>query len=260
MKQIFYQVDAFTDKIFGGNPAGVCPLDEWLSDKLMQKIAAENNLSETAFFVKEGEKYHIRWFTPHIEMDLCGHATLASAYVINKYTNDKSDKIIFTSLSGELVVEVKGNIYELDFPAREGEETDFPRDTEKTFGKEPVKCIKARDYLLIFDEDEDFIKNMRPDFGTLKTYDVTGIIVSNKGQSCDFVSRFFAPGAGIEEDPVTGSSHCTLIPYWAETLGKNELLAKQLSERGGVLYCKMEGDRVKIGGKAVTYLTGEIEI
>ncbi len=259
MKLPIYQVDAFTKKVFAGNPAAICPLDEWIDPDLMQKIALENNLSETAFFVKKEDFYELRWFTPTSEMDLCGHATLASAFVIfNVFDSD--EKILkFQTKSGLLTVEKDGEQFVLDFPSRPAEKSEIPEGLIEAIGKEPKEVLRARDYLLVY-ESEDEIRGIAPNFAELLKINTHAVIVTSKGETSDFVSRFFAPEVGVFEDPVTGSAHCTLIPYWAEKLNKTKLFAKQVSERGGELYCELVGDRVKIGGTAVHYLKGEIEV
>ncbi|HEY5533348.1 MAG TPA: PhzF family phenazine biosynthesis protein [Ignavibacteria bacterium] len=260
MKIKIYQVDAFTNKLFSGNPAAVCPLEEWLPEEKMQCIATENNLSETAFFVRKGDRFHIRWFTPALEVDLCGHATLASAHVIFNHLNYAGDEIKFDSKSGILKVRKEGNMLLLNFPTDEFKEVLAPEALVAGFGKEPMETHKGKwDYLLVFSSQKE-IENLDPNFFLLRKANVRGIIVTAKGSKVDFVSRFFAPRSGVPEDPVTGSSHTTLIPYWAQKLGKKELTAKQLSKRRGKLKCRLLDDRVEIGGEAVTYMIGEIEI
>jgi PhzF family phenazine biosynthesis protein len=260
MRLDIYQVDAFTKKVFGGNPAAICPLNEWLDAELMQKIALENNLSETAFFVKKGDAYEIRWFTPTYEIDLCGHATLASAFVIFECLKLEESLIKFHShKSGSLSVEKKGDLMILDFPSRLVSPAEPPKGLIEAIGKQPKEVLKARDYFLVYESEEEVL-DINPNFSNLLKIDAHGFIVTAKGDSSDFVSRFFAPEVGVFEDPVTGSSHCNLIPFWAERLGKTELFARQISARGGELFCKLKGDRVKIGGNAVLYLKGEIVI
>jgi PhzF family phenazine biosynthesis protein len=254
-----YQIDAFTDKIFGGNPAAVCPLESWPEDELMQNLAAENNLSETAFFVKNDFGYALRWFTPEMEIDLCGHATLATAYVLFNYLNYGSEKIIFDSKSGILEVTKNNGLITLDFPATKPWPEKAPKNLIKGLGAKPKEVLKSRDYLAVFD-DEETILAIKPDFEILKKLDALGIIVTAPGREADFVSRFFAPAAGINEDPVTGSAHVTLVPYWAEVLGKKELHAYQLSKRKGELFCTDADDRVLISGNAATYSIGAIVI
>ncbi len=261
MKTKIYQIDAFTDKVFHGNPAAVCVLDEWPADEKMQQIAAENNLAETAFAIRKGDDFELRWFTPTTEVDLCGHATLATAFVLYKYFNYPLDKINFYSInSGILSVEKKGNELILDFPTDIYEETEIPHDLISALDKKPVEAFKGKtDYLLIFATQKD-IEEIKPDFNLLSGIKARGIIVSAPGNETDFVSRFFAPEVGVNEDPVTGSAHTTLIPYWSKRFNKNVLTAKQLSKREGYLHCEYLGERVKISGQAVTYLIGEIEI
>lgn len=257
--QIF-QADAFASGLFKGNPAAVVPLKEWLPDLIMQQIAAENNLSETAFFIPEGDHFHIRWFTPKAEVKLCGHATLATAHVLFNELNFQGKQIEFNSKSGILTVRKTKDKLQLDFPA------DFALDVEpvsafsEAFGAKPLATLKGRtDYLLLFDSEET-IQNIKPNFHLLNQTVARGIMVTAKGNEVDFVSRFFAPGVGIDEDPVTGSAHTTLVPFWAKHLNKTEMTALQLSERGGQLWCSLSGERVLIAGKAVTYLRGEIDI
>jgi predicted PhzF superfamily epimerase YddE/YHI9 len=259
MKIPYYEVAAFTSKPFGGNPAGVCLLPTWLPDATLQNIAAENNLSETAFLVPRGNDYELRWFTPEMEVDLCGHATLASAFVLFTQAGFKGDAIRFHSKSGLLGVSRAGEVLELDFPSRPPQPCAVPDPLIRGLGKAPVQVLKSRDYFALFASEAD-VRALKPDFATLATLDALGIIATALGKDCDFVSRFFAPGAGVPEDPVTGSAHCTLIPYWAEQLGKTELFARQVSKRGGELFCRLAGERVRIGGKAVLYLRGEIEL
>ncbi len=255
-----YQVDAFTDHIFGGNPAAVCPLKEWLDTETMQKIAMENNLSETAFFVPKLDYFEIRWFTPKVEINLAGHPTLATSWVIFNELKYQKDRIKFISpLSGELNIEKKGDLIEMDFPTNKPEPISVPENVAKALGKEPVEVLNARDLLVVYKTQAD-IENIKPDFGMLEEIDTFGIIITAPGNDCDFVSRFFAPRAGINEDPVTGSAHTILIPYWAEKLGKNNLSAIQLSERIGKLGCEYHGDRVKISGTARLFMKGEIFI
>ena len=260
MKLEIYQVDAFAKEVFKGNPAAVCPLEEWIDAELMQKIALENNLSETAFFVKNDDIYEIRWFTPTFEIDLCGHATLASAFVIFEYLKAEESLVKFQShKSGELKVEKNGDVLTLDFPSRPVAKCDAPAGLIEAVGKSPKEIFKARDYFLVY-ENEQEILDIAPNFSKLLEIDAHGFIVTAKGENSDFVSRFFAPEVGVFEDPVTGSAHCNLIPFWAERLGKTEMFARQISQRGGRLFCKLEGDRVKIGGTAVLYSKGEIYV
>ncbi len=261
MKIKLYQIDAFTDKVFGGNPAAVCVLDTWLDDAVMQNIAAENNLAETAFVVKAGEDYEIRWFTPTVEVDLCGHATLAAAYVLFRYYNHPTNPLnLHSRRSGLLRVEKAEDELTLDFPADTLAPAKTPEALIKAFGKAPQETYKGKtDYLLVFPSQDD-VEGFNPDTNLVNSVPARGIIVSAPGKDVDFVSRFFCPQVGIVEDPVTGSAHTTLAPYWSERLGKKTLTAKQLSARQGNLTCQHLGERVKITGKAVTYLTGEIEV
>jgi len=256
----FYQVDAFTDRLFGGNPAGVCPLEQWLADDVMQKIAMENNLSETAFFMKKDDGFHIRWFTPKVEVNLCGHATLASAHVIFQYLAYMEEVISFESRSGILNVRKEGDLLVLDFPANKPQRTSLPDGFVQALNITPVQCFRGNeDYLLLYKSQQE-IEALVPDFKRLEKVDARAVIVTAPGNHSDFVSRFFAPRVGVDEDPVTGSAHTVLIPFWAEKLGKTEMKAMQLSRRGGTLFCRLRDDRVDIGGKAVTFLKGEISL
>jgi len=256
----YFQIDAFTSNLFGGNPAGVCLLEQWPTDETMQAIGAENNLSETAFLVPSGPgQYDLRWFTPEIEVDLCGHATLASAFVIFRYVDKELAAVSFNTKSGLLSVVKDGDRLTMDFPSRPPSPCPPPEDLIKGLEVTPLEVHRSRDFLALL-ESEDQVRQLRPDFQSLARLDATGIIVTAKGQSSDFVSRFFAPAVGIPEDPVTGSAHCSLIPYWAGRLGKSELHAFQVSRRGGELFCRDAGDRVHISGRAVTYLQGTINI
>ena len=260
MKIKFYQVDAFTDKLFGGNPAGVCPLEEWLPDDVMQSIAFENNLAETAFFIINGKDFELRWFTPLSEVDLCGHATLATAHVIFNHLGYSREKIVFHSRSGELTVRQNEELLVLNFPADNTRKIEIVEELYNGFGKKPLEMFKGKtDYMLVYETQKD-IEDMIPDFNLIEKSKARGVIVTAKGDEVDFVSRFFAPLVGINEDPVTGSAHTTLIPYWAEKLGKKELTAMQLSNRKGNLLCKLINGRVEIAGNAVTYLEGSIKI
>lgn len=259
--QIF-QVDAFTNKPLSGNPAAVCPLAEWLADETMLKIAAENNLSETAFFVKRNDDYEIRWFTPTIEINLCGHATLATSFVIFNCLNLEDERIKFYShRSGDLSVEKQGDVLVLDFPKYDLTETVILRDTVEAVGKMPQQMWETQGNMaMLLFETEDDVKNLKPDMSALSKLPFDEVIVTAKGNEADFVSRLFAPRIGIPEDPVTGATHCSLIPYWARQLRKEKLYARQLSARGGELFCQLNGERVKIGGNAVLYLKGEIYV
>jgi PhzF family phenazine biosynthesis protein len=255
-----YQVDAFTEKIFGGNPAAVCPLHDWLPDALMQQIAAENNLAETAFFVPKGSGFHIRWFTPKAEVDLCGHATLASAHVMFNYLAYEKDEIVFDSRSGKLKVRKKSDLLTLDFPVDVPEAIEAPSFLLEAFSEKPLEVLKGKmDYLLVFSGQHQ-VEKMSPKFELIAKAESRGAIITARGKEVDFVSRYFAPQFGIPEDPVTGSAHTVLTPYWAKKLGKTEMNAIQLSERRGYLHCKLAGNRVEISGKACTYLIGEIEL
>ncbi len=257
----YYQVDAFAEKAFAGNPAGICPLEEWLPDKMMQNIAMENNLSETAFFVHEGECFHLRWFTPVLEVDLCGHATLAAAFVVFEQLNHPEPVIRFQTRSGILSVEKDGNDLMIDFPSRPPSKCDAPDGLLESFNMKPDQVMRnERDYFLVFKTAAE-IGALKPDFGRLARVECLGVITTAPGEGeVDFVSRFFAPSAGINEDPVTGSAHVCLTPYWADALGKKALLAHQISRRGGVIRCEANGDRVRISGKARLFMTGEIVI
>lgn len=261
MKLKIYQVDAFAEKVFSGNPAAVCPLSKWPSDSLLQNIALENNLSETAFYVKDGNEYLIRWFTPTTEVDLCGHATLATAHVLFHHENHHGDEINFRSpRSGTLKVSRNEHLLTLDFPTDTLDKIQWFGEMNAGFNIIPIEGYKGKtDYLLVF-ENEDQIKKIKPNYSGISTWKVRGVIVTAKGKKADFVSRFFAPQSGVNEDPVTGSAHTTLKPYWAEKLGKKELSAIQLSDRKGYLTCKYGGDRVHISGQSRTYLMGEIYV
>ncbi len=259
MKQKLYQVDAFADKLFEGNPAAVCPLNEWLPDTTLQQIAMENNLSETAYFVKEEDGYGLRWFTPVAEVDLCGHATLAAAHVLFEHLQYKEAVISFSSNSGQLSVRKESGMLSMNFPASHREEVVPPQNLMEALGTNSDKVFKETDYMVVLD-DEEQVKNLDPNFFLLNRIKTRGIIVTAPGSEYDFVSRFFAPAVGINEDPVTGSAHTMLAPYWSEILGKKQMKARQVSPRGGTVYCNVLGERVEIAGNAVTYLEGMIEI
>lgn len=261
MKLKMYQVDAFADKVFSGNPAAVCPLDQWMADDILQSIAMENNLAETAFYVKDGNQFQLRWFTPTLEVDLCGHATLATAYVLFHHEGFQSDTVHFHSpRSGPLSVKRKENILTLNFPVDILEPADVTSSLIAGFDIPPKMAFKGKsDYLLIYEKEED-IKKLTPNMDQIAKIKARGVIVTAKGNEVDFVSRFFAPQSGVDEDPVTGSAHTTLTPYWSRQLNKVELTARQLSRRGGNLKCKLIDDRVEIGGHAHLYLIGEIFI
>ena len=257
MQYQIFQVDSFTNEVFKGNPACVVPLKEWLSDDILLKIAKENAVAETAFFIHEGDIFHLRWFTPDLEMDLCGHATLATAHAIKSELNYSSDKIYFKTLSGNLSVCFDFDFYYLNFPSRKADKTILPNEIKSALNIQPKEVFKSRDYMLVYDNEQD-IKNIRIDRFIFDKINLNkgGVIVTAKGTTTDFVSRFFTPQATILEDPVTGSAHCTLIPYWSELLSKKQLLSLQISDRGGVLYCENNDDRVLIGGQAVVFSKG----
>lgn len=259
MRLQIYQIDAFTNEQFKGNPAAVCILKNWISDNLMQNIAKENNLSETAFCVnKKNNIYDLRWFTPEQEIDLCGHATLATAFAIFKYIDGTLNEVIFNTQSGILKVFRNKDLMTMLFPSRPGEKCPITQEIIEGLGRKPKELYKSRDYMAVFDTEEEVI-NLKPNFELLKKLDVFGIIATAKGNEVDFVSRYFAPKCGVQEDPVTGSAHCALVPYWKKVLKKNTFLANQLSERGGQLYCTDLGGKIEISGKAVSYLEGYIK-
>jgi len=256
----FYQIDAFTSRVFAGNPAGVCFLDAWPEDGLLQSIAFENNLSETAFLVDRADgSRDLRWFTPKIEVDLCGHATLASAFAIFEFVAPGTSTAVFHTKSGMLSVDRQGDLLFMDLPARPPEPVEPPSNLAEMLGLEPLHVLGSRDLFVVFEEEEQ-VRHVAPDLARIATLDYLGLIVTAKGRSCDFVSRFFAPRAGIPEDPATGSAHCTLVPYWSRRLDKKRLHAQQLSARGGEIFCVDEGARVLIGGRAATYLAGTITV
>jgi PhzF family phenazine biosynthesis protein len=259
MKLPIYKIDAFASRPFSGNPAAVVLLQDWLPDETLQKIAAENNLSETAFVIPREDICPLRWFTPTVEVDLCGHATLAAGHVLSSYVYPSVTKLSFSTRSGILHVERAGELLSLDFPARPGKSVPVPDELIAALGAKPCECLLARDLLAVFD-DESIVQNLRPDFTRLAAIDVFAVIVSAPGKTADFVSRFFAPRGGVPEDPATGSAHCTLAPYWAKRLGKNSLSARQLSARGADIHCELRDDRVLISGHVVEYLRGEITI
>lgn len=260
MRIPYYQLDAFTSSVFAGNPAGVCLLDHWLDDRTMQAIAAENNLSETAFLVSGDGRYGLRWFTPRVEVDLCGHATLASAFVIFTHVDESSREVVFESKSGLLTVAREEDRLLMDFPARKARPLVKAKDVVDALGAEPEVVLAAeRDLLAVFSEEKT-VRALEPDMALLAQLDQTGVIVTAPGDTSDFVSRFFAPQMGVPEDPVTGSAHSTLIPYWADRLSKMKLRALQVSERGGELFCESRGDRVIIGGRVAPYLEGWITL
>ncbi len=253
MELPIYQVDAFASGPFRGNPAAICPLDAWLPDTLMQSIAEENNLTETAFYVREGDAYHIRWFTPTVEVDLCGHATLAAASVLGL------PRVVFQSRGGELSVTRDGDRYTLDFPSLPPQPCAEPEGLIAALGVRPQESLRSNFCMCVF-ENEDQVRSIAPNMMALSTVDCFGVIVTAPGSDCDFVSRMFAPRAGIPEDPVTGSAHSALTPYWSKRLGKHELFARQISKRGGELWCEDRGERVGIGGHVVRYMEGRISV
>lgn len=263
MELPIYHVDAFASAVFKGNPAAVCPLEEWLPDETLQAIAAENNLAETAYYVPNGEGYDLRWFTPTVEVDLCGHATLATASIILEVRREISGpRVVFNSKSGKLTVEREGDLYALDFPARPPTPRQADANLLAGLGVKPSLVLAAQDYLCVF-ENEEQVRELTPDMQKLAGIELFATIVTAPGpasgsRACDFVSRFFAPSQGIPEDPVTGRAHTSLIPYWSQRLGKTKLFGRQISRRGGELWCEDRGDRVKIAGRAVQYLEGRI--
>jgi PhzF family phenazine biosynthesis protein len=259
VKLPLYQVDAFTSRVFSGNPAAVVVLDEWLPDSALVAIAAENNLAETAFVVAHGDVMPLRWFTPTVEVDLCGHATLAAAHVLFRYSLPSAKRLTFSTRSGTLVVTRDGELISMDFPSRPGKPVEVTDTLVSALGVRPREAHLARDLLAIFDSESQ-VRDFRPDLQRIASLDVFAIIVSAPGDAVDYVYRFFAPRQGIPEDPATGSANCTLVPYWAARLGKSELIAKQLSTRGGELRCTLRDDRVLIAGRAVEYLRGEITV
>lgn len=257
-----YQVDAFTENVFSGNPAAVIPVSDWPEEGIMQQIAAENNLSETAFYKKNDDSTHsIRWFTPETEVDLCGHATLATAHVLFHHKNYQNDQVTFRSKSGELMVSLKNDRYTMNFPSNKPEPIPVPKLLPEAIGVIPLFTGVNTD-LLVLIQDEKTVASMKPDLLILKKMEVRGVIITSpsKSDNYDFVSRFFAPSVGVSEDPVTGSAHTVLTPFWAKRLGKSKLKARQISERGGDLYCEDLGERTEIGGYARTYMVGEISI
>jgi PhzF family phenazine biosynthesis protein len=259
VKLTLYQVDAFAAKPFEGNPAAICPLNSWLSDRLMQQIAMENNLSETAFFVPVDSGFHIRWFTPVREVDLCGHATLASAHVLFNHLGYAYEQISFESRSGNLTVRRRQEMLELDFPAQPPAACQTPDAISRAFSLSPHECLAAEDYIVVLD-NEASVREANPDLTLLSQLDLRGVAITAKSERCDFVSRFFAPKYGIDEDPVTGSAFTQLTPYWANQLGKTRMSARQVSRRGGDVTCELVKDRVKIIGEAVTYMIGTINL
>ncbi|UCH47550.1 MAG: PhzF family phenazine biosynthesis protein [Betaproteobacteria bacterium] len=259
MKLQQFQVDAFANRTFEGNPAAVCPLQEWLPDDVMQSIAVENNLSETAFFVPSERGFHLRWFTPVAEVDFCGHATLGSAHVLFSELGYQGQAVVFATRSGEMSVARDGDLYAMNFPALPPQPCSPPRALVEGLGAKPTEVLAAEDYLAVYDS-QTVVQSLSPDFARLCELDLRGVIATALGDKHDFVSRFFGPRLGIDEDPVTGSAHCELTPYWSRRLGKNVLHARQISRRGGDVLCEMAGDRVLLKGGAVTFMVGEIEV
>ena len=259
MKVNMYQVDAFTNELFKGNPAAICLSEKAISEVIMRKIAMENNLSETAFCHKVGEVYHIRWFTPEVEIDLCGHATLGTAYILFNEIEKEAKQLTFMSQSGEILVTRDNERMTLIFPVREGKPIPTRQDIVKALGGNPVAFYESRDIMVVYDTEEE-VANLTPDVSLINDLDVCGIIVTAKGNEVDFVSRYFAPGCGVFEDPATGSSHCTLIPYWAKALGKNQFVDYQLSKRMGTFYCELKEDKIYISGEAVQFFKTSFEI
>jgi predicted PhzF superfamily epimerase YddE/YHI9 len=259
LKLPLFQVDAFSNRLFRGNPAAVVLLEDWLPDDVLQAVAAENNLAETAFVIPLEDSCPLRWFTPAVEVDLCGHATLAAGYVLFAHRFPERERLVFETRSGKLFVSRAGELLRLDFPARPGEPIAVPGAVAEALGAKPRETFLARDLLVVFGDERE-IRDMRPDFDRVAALEAMGVIVTAPGAEVDFVSRYFAPRVGIPEDPVTGSAHCTLVPYWANRLGKTRLTARQLSARGGELSCEIRGDRVGIAGNAVEYLRGEINV
>ena len=256
----YFVVDAFTSAVFKGNPAGVCLLEHAISEELMQNIAAENHLSETAFLVPAEGGYDLRWFTPEVEVDLCGHATLASAFVVRNFVDMHADKMDFFTQSGTLSVAYQDGLFKMDFPSRPPQPIDMITEFKHSVGCDLLEAHLSRDLLLLV-KDEAAVRNIHPNFDAMrKVKDGFGLIVTAQGDDVDFVSRFFVPKAGVREDPVTGSAHSTLIPFWSKRLGKQEMVAQQLSQRGGTLYCQNRGERVQIAGHAALYLIGEIHV
>jgi PhzF family phenazine biosynthesis protein len=255
----YFEVHSFTDKIFSGNPAGVCLLETTIDDDLMLRIAAENNLSETAFVVAQDEHHELRWFTPTVEVDLCGHATLATAFVFFDQLEYEDDAIVFDTLSGELTVWKDASFIVMDFPARPPQPAEIPGSLSDGLGRSVENVLKSRDYVVVLEREEE-VRNLRPDFDALAQIEAEGVIATAPGEEVDFVSRYFAPREGIPEDPVTGAAHCTLAPYWSERLGKERLRARQVSKRGGDLWLRAKDDRVMIAGRAVLYAKGFLNV
>lgn len=255
-----YQIDAFTDRVFGGNPAAVCPLEAWLGEDVMQSIAAENNLAETAFFVPRGGDFEICWFTPMTEIALAGHPTLATAFLLFTKLDPSRDTVRFHTMGGDILTVTRdGDLLVMDFPTLAGQPRDGLGDVAGALGATPLEILAATDAMAVFASAKE-VRELVPDMAKVATLDCRGLIATAPGEDCDFVSRFFAPQSGIPEDPVTGSAHCTLAPYWAEKLGKTTLHARQISPRGGEIFCEHQGERVKISGRAVHYMEGTIAL
>lgn len=254
-----YQIDAFAEKVFKGNPAAVCPLENWLPDDILQSIASENNLSETAYTVPIQDGYHIRWFTPVAEVDLCGHATLAAAHIVFTELGYKEEIIVFESKSGVLKVRKNDSMLEMDFPSQPATNCATPNEISQAFNAQPLECLKSEDYIVVF-SNEDEVLSEKPNISLLERLDLRCVIITSKSREYDFVARCFAPKFGVDEDPVTGSAYTQLVPYWSNKLGKSKLHAKQLSRRGGELFCELQGNRVNIAGTAIKYMEGTIEI
>lgn len=259
MRLRLFQVDAFTDRVFEGNPAAVVPLDSWLDDDLLRAIAGENNLSETAFFVAREAGYQLRWFTPDSEVDLCGHATLATAHVLFEHLGCSGDEVVFESRSGELGVRRCEAGLELDFPAQPCREIGMPSGMHEALGARPVEAFEGADCMVVFGSGAE-VRSLAPDFRALSRMPGRGVIATAPGDEADFVSRCFYPALAVDEDPVTGSAHCQMAPYWADRLGKAELLAHQVSARGGRIRCRLAGERVRLAGRAMDYLVGTINV
>ena len=257
MELTLYQIDAFTDRVFKGNPAAVCPLNDWLTDTDLQAIAEENNLSETAFFVPAETGFHLRWFTPKAEVDLCGHATLATAFVIFNYSDYADETVKFETRSGELTVTKSDDLLVMDFPSQPGKPCTTPPLLVEGLGKTPIEVLSSEDYMAVFENEED-VTALKPNFNALSKLDLRGVMVTAKGKNVDFVSRFFAPRYDINEDPVTGSAPCALTPYWSDKLNKTRLSARQISKRTGYIECELKGNRVFLSGRAVKYMEGKI--
>ena len=257
MEIALYQVDAFADRLFGGNPAAICPLEAWLPDETLQAIAQENNLSETAYLLDQGEAWHLRWFTPRFEVRLCGHATLASAYVVATHLKPGSREMAFDTLSGRLTVTRDGELFVMDFPALERRPLDALEAAAEALGARPAALFEGMDWMAVYDSEAE-VAALAPDLPKVKALPTRGVIATAPGDAVDFVSRFFAPAGGIDEDPVTGSAHSMSTPYWAERLGKDKLVARQISARGGELHLEQRGERVSIAGRVVPYLEGRI--